>query len=82
MSSDLNIPYRVLDIDDKENGKIADDMVRQCGDNSVDYLVPQVFLEYPEGKVQHIFTGFSENTEITGRHWEDMFSSSFYKGLS
>jgi len=81
MSKDLHVPYRVLDIDDKEKGVLADEMVRKYGDDSVDYLVPQVFLEFPGGKVQHIFTGFSENTEITRRHWEDLFSSSYYNGL-
>jgi len=81
MSEDLGVPYRVLDIDDTEKEKIADDLVKNYGDNSDDYLIPQVFLEYPEGGVQHIFTGFSENTEVTRHHWEDMFSSGFYKDL-
>ncbi len=81
MSVDLNVPYRVLDIDDDEQVKIGDDLVRRYGDDSEDYLIPQVFLQFPDGKVQHIFTGFSENPEVTRRHWEDMFSSDFYKGL-
>jgi glutaredoxin len=81
MSQDLGVPYRVLDIDDSEKGKIGDDLVKNYGDDSVDYLIPQVFLQYPDGKVQHIFTGFSENPEVTRRHWEDMFASGFYKQL-
>jgi glutaredoxin len=82
MSEDLGIPYRVLDIDDEENSKIGDDLVERYGDSSDDYLIPQVFLEYPNGKIQHIFTGFSENTAVTKKHWEDLFSSGFYKQLS
>lgn len=81
MSQDLNVPYRVLDIDDPEKGKIGDDLVSRFGDHSEDYLIPQVFLEFPDGRVQHIFTGFSENTEVTKRHWQDMFSSNFYAQL-
>ena len=81
MSEDLGVPYRVLDIDDDVNGKIADDIVMKHGDDAEDYLVPQVFLEYPDGKVQHVFTGFSENTEVTRKHWEDFFSSALYKDL-
>lgn len=81
MSEDLGVPYRVLDIDDEVNGKIADDVVAQHGDYAEDYLVPQVFLQYPDGRVLHVFTGFSENTEVTRRHWEDFFSSGFYKEL-
>ena len=81
MSRDLNVPLRVLDIDDEQNGGVADEMVRKYGDDVPDYLVPQVFLEYPGGKLQHVFTGFSENTEITNKHWEDLFASSFYGAL-
>jgi glutaredoxin len=81
MSEDLGVPFRILDIDDEEKVKIADTLVREYGDDTEDYLIPQVFLEYPDGKVQHIFTGFSENTEATRRHWGDLFSSSFYASL-
>jgi len=81
MSKDLGVPYQVLDIDDEQKEKIADRLVKEKGDDSEDYLIPQVFLKYPDGKDQHIFTGFSENTEITRRHWEDLFSSSFYNSL-
>src|SRR5271166_3560794 len=77
MSKDLGVPYQVLDIDDEQKEKTADGLVRKYGDDSEDYLIPQVFLEYPDGKVRHIFTGFSENTEVTRRHWVDFFSSSF-----
>ena len=81
MSQDLGVPYRILDIDDPENVKIGDDLVKRYGDDATDYLIPQVFLQYPDGKVQHVFTGFSENPEVTRRHWEDMFSSDFYRQL-
>lgn len=81
MSLDLRVPYRVLDIDNEDEAKIGDGLVREYGDNSEDYLVPQVFLEYPDGKVQHIFTGFSEETKLTKKHWDDLFGSKFYKSL-
>jgi len=81
MSKDLGVPYQVLDIDNQQKVRIADSLVRLYGDDSEDYLIPQVFLEYSDGRVQHIFTGFSENTDVTRRHWEDLFSSSFYNNL-
>ncbi len=81
MSEDLGVPLEVLDIDDEEKEKIADDLVSRYGDQADDYLIPQVFLQYPGGRVQHIFTGFSENTAVTKKHWEDLFSSSFYSEL-
>ena len=81
MSADLEVPYRVLDIDNPDDMKVADDLVKEHGDDAPDYLVPQVFLEYPNENVQHIFTGFSESTEVTRRHWQDVFTSKFYAGL-
>jgi glutaredoxin len=81
LAADLGIPYRILDIDDAESVKIADSLVKQYGDNSEDYLIPQAFLEFPDGRVQHIFTGFSENTEVTKKHWDDLFASRFYASL-
>ncbi|MDG7000999.1 MAG: glutaredoxin [Nitrososphaerota archaeon] len=81
LSEKLGVPYRILDIDNPEQSKIADELVRKYGDNVEDYLVPQVFLEFPDGRVQHIFTGFSENPEITKRHWEDFFQSDYCKRL-
>jgi glutaredoxin len=81
MSAELGAPYRVLDIDVPADTKLADDMVKEYGDDAEDYLVPQVFLEFPNENIQHIFTGFSESTEVTRKHWEDLFSSKFYAGL-
>lgn len=81
MSKDLGVPLRLLDIDKPDDVKIGDSLVKKYGDDSDDYLIPQVFLEFPDGKVQHVFTGFSENPEITKRHWGDLFASTYYKGL-
>jgi hypothetical protein len=81
MSADLGVPYRVLDIDKPDDLKVGDDLVKEYGDDAPDYLIPQVFLEYPNENIQHIFTGFSESTEVTRKHWEDLFASKFYAGL-
>lgn len=78
MAKDLNTDLRVLDIDDPEQEKIADQLVKDYGDDCVDYLIPQVFIE-ENGKVQHIFTGFSEGVEVTRERWEDLFASKYYK---
>ncbi|MGI0092202.1 MAG: hypothetical protein ACREBS_10885 [Nitrososphaerales archaeon] len=81
MSQDIGVPFRVLDIDKPDQAKVGDGLVKKYGDDCEDYLVPQVFLEYPDGKVQHIFTGFSENTSVTKKHWADLFSSQLYESL-
>ena len=45
MAKELNTEFRVLDIDDPEQERIADELVKDYGDYSVDYLIPQVFVE-------------------------------------
>jgi thiol-disulfide isomerase/thioredoxin len=81
MSEDLKVPLRLLDIDQPDAVKIADDLVKKYGDDSEDYLIPQVFLEFPDGRIEHVFTGFSEDTALTRRHWDDFFKSNFYKSM-
>ncbi len=75
----LNVPLRVLDIDDPKQEKIADKLVKEYGDNVEDYLIPQVFLENDDGSVRHIFTGFSEAVNVTEAKWNDFFNSEFYR---
>ena len=81
MSEELGIPYRVLDIDNEEQSRIADDLVKNYGDDAPDYLIPQVFLENPDGSAHHVFTGFSETTDLTKKHWEDFFQSDKFASL-
>jgi thiol-disulfide isomerase/thioredoxin len=81
MAEELDIPIRVLDIDREDDIKIADKLVKEHGDDAEDYLIPQIFLEFKDGSVKHLFTGFSENTEVTKRRWADLFKSKFYEDL-
>ena len=80
MAKDLNSELRVLNIDDPEQEKVADQLVKEYGDYTPDYLIPQVFLE-DDGKVQHVFTGFSEGVSVTRAKWEELFVSPYYKKL-
>jgi len=82
MANDLHVPYRVLDIDDPKDVKIADKLVMDYGDYTEDYLVPQVFGEFTDGTCKHFLTGFSEGTEFTKRGWENLFQSVFYRDLA
>ena len=79
MAKELGVELRVLDIDDHEQVKVADGLVKRYGDWADDYLIPQVFFE-EDGKVQHVFTGFSEGVEVTRARWNDFFTSEFYRG--
>jgi glutaredoxin len=81
LAEKLGAAYRTLDIDKEDEVNVADDLVKNYGDDSKDYLIPQIFLEFDDGKVQHIFTGFSENTEVTKKHWNELFQSEFLEKL-
>ena len=80
-SKELNLPLRVLDIDDPEQEKTADELVRKHGDYAEDYLIPQVFFEEENGNVKHILTGFSEGVQVTEAKWNDFMKSEFYQHL-
>lgn len=79
ISKEIGAELRVLDIDDPEQERIADMLVKEHGDFVEDYLIPQVFIEDGNGTISHIFTGFSEGVHITKARWEDFLSSPFYE---
>jgi len=72
---------RRLDIDRPDEERTADRMVRAYGDASPDYLIPQVFLEWGDGRVNHLLTGFSEAVPRTARAWKDLFESDWLRSL-
>jgi hypothetical protein len=77
----LGVPFRILDIDRRGQGKIADRLVRDHGDASPDYLIPQVFLEWSDGRVQPLLTGFSEQVVRTARAWRDLLASDWLRSV-
>lgn len=81
ISKELDVPLRVLDIDDPEQESAADKLVKEHGDYVEDYLIPQVFFEDENGAVRHIFTGFSEGVSVTEARWRDFMASKFYREL-
>lgn len=70
---ELGIPCLLHDIDTEEV-EIADDLVKKYGDWSPDYLVPQVFLEYADGKFTHILTGNPRGVALTSKAVEDLLA--------
>ncbi len=77
----LRVPLRLLDIDRKAQVREADRLVARHGDSAPDYLIPQVFLEWSDGRVQHLLTGFSEQVARTDRAWKELFTSDWLRGL-
>lgn len=72
---------RRLDIDDPAQERTADALVKGHGDWSPDYLIPQVFLEWTNGRVDHILTGFPEGVSHTARAWDELFQSDWVREL-
>ncbi len=77
LAAHLKVPLRTLDIDRGGQGKIADRIVKAHGDDAPDYLIPQVFLEWSDGTVQHLLTGFSEQVPRTAKAWRDLLASAW-----
>ena len=77
---DLGVELKLYDID-TEAVRAGDELVKAHGDDSKDYLVPQVFFEFAGGEFKHMLTGYSEGVELTKRGVERLLSSDFYKGV-
>jgi len=73
------VPCILYDIDDPDALKKGDDLVKRYGDWSADYLIPQVFLEYDNGEFRHVFTGYSEDVELTRRGISNLIASPILK---
>jgi glutaredoxin len=55
-AQEIGVPCILHDID-TDDVTVADELVKKYGDWTPDYLVPQVFLEMDDGKVEHVLTG-------------------------
>ena len=76
---ELGISCILYDIDDPDASKKADELVKKYGDWSDDYLIPQVFLEYESGEIRHVFTGYSEDIELTRGALNNLLTSPLLK---
>jgi hypothetical protein len=73
-AEELGVPCLLHDID-AGDVKVADDLVKKHGDWTPDYLIPQVFLEYADGKVEHVLTGNPRGVELTRRAVDELLAS-------
>lgn len=74
LAQGLGVPLRRLDIDDHEQEKVADALVETYGDYVPDYLIPQVFLEWSDGQVEHLLTGDPRSVGHTRAAWDHLLS--------
>ena len=73
-AKELGVPCLLHDID-TEDVNVADGLVREHGDWIPDYLVPQVFLEYGDGRIEHVLTGNPRGVSLTRKAVEDLITS-------
>lgn len=76
----LGARFFSYDIDIPDQSAKADELVRKYGDWSEDYLIPQVFVEMNDGKIRHVFTGYSESVGSTKRHLNNLINSPLFAG--
>ena len=72
-AEELGMLCLLHDIDTE--AKAADDLVKEHGDWTPDYLVPQVFLEYADGKIEHVLTGNPQGVALTRKAVEELLAS-------
>jgi hypothetical protein len=75
----LGVACILYDIDDPDVSKKGDELVKKYGDWTTDYLIPQVFLEFDSGEVRHVFTGYSEDVELTRNGISNLLTSSLLR---
>ena len=80
-AKELGVLLVLLDID-TDAVKRADELVRRYGDWSEDYIIPQVFLEFDDGEIKHVLTGYSEGLSLTKTAVERLLKSPLYQSLT
>jgi hypothetical protein len=60
----IGVPVVLYDIDTDDVEK-ADELVKKYGDWTPDYLIPQVFVETDDGKIEHVLTGNPRGIQYT-----------------
>jgi glutaredoxin len=76
----LGVKYVPHDID-TDDVKAADELVKKYGDWSPDYIIPQVFLEFGDGSMKHVLTGYSEGVSHTKKAVDNLLASELFSGL-
>jgi thiol-disulfide isomerase/thioredoxin len=74
LAKTLGVPLVLLDIDVREQELQADALVQSFGDWDPDYLIPQLFLGWSDGRVEHLMTGVPGSPSGgTRAHWDRLF---------
>lgn len=79
-AKELGVPCNLYDIDTEQVSK-ADELVKKYGDWSEDYIIPQVFIEFDDGTIKHVLTGYSEGVSYTKRAVENLLNSDLFRSI-
>ncbi len=63
-AKEAGVPVILHDIE-TDDVKTADEMVKKYGDWTPDYVIPQVFFEMDDGKIEHVLTGDRRGVQYT-----------------
>ncbi len=63
-AKEIGVPCVLHDIDTDDVTE-ADELVEKYGDWMPDYVIPQVFLETDDGKIEHVLTGDRRGIQYT-----------------
>ena len=77
-AEELDVPCILHDID-TDDVKTADALVKKYGDWTPDYLVPQVFFEKDDGKIEHVLTGDPRGLQYTRNAVEKLLKGALTK---
>jgi hypothetical protein len=77
-AEEFGVPCILYDID-TDDVKKADEMVKKYGDWTPDYLIPQVFFEMDDGKIEHVLTGDRRGVQYTRQAVEALVKSRLAK---
>ena len=77
-AKELGVPCVLHDIDTDDVGT-ADELVKKYGDWTPDYLIPQVFVETDDGKIEHVMTGDPRGLQYTRQRVERLLNTRLAK---
>lgn len=75
---ELGVPVILYDIDTEDVGK-ADELVKKYGDWIPDYVIPQVFIEMDDGRMEHVLTGDRRGLQYTRQAVETLLKTRLSK---
>jgi glutaredoxin len=71
---ELGLSLHLYDIDTDDVTK-ADEIVKEYGDWTPDYVIPQIFVELDDGKIEHVLSGDRRGVVFTRRAIEELLRS-------